>query len=151
MSQSEEHIARAFVFFNEIGIISQLGSTQFQRALPDGLTQSQFFVLNNFVRLGGTRTPAQLASAFEVTKGAMTNTLNKLEARGCVVIEGDPGDGRRKIVRITPKGKATRERAIKAAAPLLESLAQVLEPADLDQVLPVLQKVRAWLDDARSV
>ena len=63
-----------FTLFNEIGIGNQLSSTRFERALPKGLTTSQFSVLNNFVRLGGTRSPKQLANAFQVTKGAMTNT-----------------------------------------------------------------------------
>ena len=35
-----------FTFFNEINIIAQLSSNAFDRALPIGLSQSQFSVLN---------------------------------------------------------------------------------------------------------
>ena len=49
-----------FQLFNEIGIIQQLVNTRFERALPDGLTASQFGVLNHFVRLGGERAPSDL-------------------------------------------------------------------------------------------
>src|SRR3712207_5255456 len=52
----------AFRVFNEIGIIEQLSRTMFERVMPDGLTVPQFSVLNHFVRLGGERSPAQLAS-----------------------------------------------------------------------------------------
>jgi DNA-binding MarR family transcriptional regulator len=37
---------------------------------------SQFKVLNHLVRLGDGTTPAKLAKAFQITKGAMTNTTN---------------------------------------------------------------------------
>ena len=70
----------AYGFFNEIGIIGQLSSNQMQRAMPHDLTQSQFSVLNWFVRVDTQATPGRLAKAFQVTKGAMTNTLHKLKA-----------------------------------------------------------------------
>ena len=115
--------AGLFALFNEIGIVNQLASTRFERALPEGLTVSQFSVLNNFVRLGGTRSPSQLAEAFQVTKGAMTNTLEKLKAKGCVSIKPDPADGRAKVVTITRKGAALREKAIRAASPAFADMA----------------------------
>lgn len=40
----------AFRVMNEIGIIDQLGTTLFERAMPHGLTLPQFIVLNHFVR-----------------------------------------------------------------------------------------------------
>ena len=71
-------------FFTEIGIISQLSFKAFEQVLPRGLTVSQFSVLNNLSRLGDGKSPSVLANAFQVTKGAMTNTLAKLEAGGLV-------------------------------------------------------------------
>ncbi|HNK68572.1 MAG TPA: helix-turn-helix domain-containing protein, partial [Flavobacteriales bacterium] len=44
-----------------------------------GMELSHFSVLNHLARTGEERTPAQLARAFHVTRGAMTNTLTKLE------------------------------------------------------------------------
>ena len=147
MDQSADTL---FAFFNEIGIVNQLASTRFERALPDGLTLSQFSVLNNFARLGGTRTPAQLANAFQVTRGAMTNTLKKLEARGAITIDSDPEDGRGKIVSITRSGLALRNRAIKSAMAELEPLAGILELAWVEKMLPELRNLRAQLDRARD-
>ncbi len=139
-----------FEFFNEIGIINQLSSTRFERVLPDGLTLSQFSVLNNFARLGGTRTPAQLANAFQVTKGAMTNTLKKLAARGCIELQPDPADGRSKIVAVTPAGLKLRETAIKAALDELSDIGAQVDTKWVAQVLPKLREVRSALDEARQ-
>ncbi len=139
-----------FVFFNEIGIIEQLARTAFERVLPDGLKISHFAVLNHFVRLGGERSPARLARAFQVTKGAMTNTLQKLEARGLVEIRADPEDGRGKLVRISSAGRRARDAALAALAPELEEIAAHFAEDDFAEALPFLQEVREYLDHARD-
>ncbi|MCE3289998.1 MAG: MarR family transcriptional regulator, partial [Caulobacter sp.] len=73
----------------EIGIISQLSNAALERSLPEGMSAAQFGVLTHFMRRGGEKSPAQLAKAFQVTKGAMTNTLQRLEAQGFVRVVGD--------------------------------------------------------------
>lgn len=139
-----------FELFNEIGIINQLASTRFERVLPEGLTLSQFSVLNNFARLGGTRTPVQLANAFQVTKGAMTNTLKKLSSKGLVKISADVTDGRSKCVEITARGLAMREKAIVAALGSLDDLSPHLSAATMLAMLPQLRELRRVLDTARE-
>ncbi len=137
------------MLFNEIGIISQLSGTRFRDALPPGLSPAQFFVLNNFVRLGGTRTPSQLAAAFQVTKGAMTNTLRRLAAKDLVVIAPDPADGRGKRVSITAKGRRMRHKAISGALPRFADIAQLLDGAETAQLVAQLQRLRKFLDENR--
>ena len=139
-----------FTFFNEIGIINQLATTQLERALPGGLRVSHFGVLSHFVRLGDNKTPAELAGAFQVTKGAMTNTLQKLEERGLVRIKTNPEDGRSKLVTITDEGRRVRASAIKAVTPLFAELTQLIPQSKINKLLPTLQEVRAILDEARN-
>lgn len=139
-----------FEFFNEIGIIEQLGSNRFRQVMPDGMQSSQFSVLNHFARLGGERSPAQLASAFQVSKAAMTNTLQRLEKAGWVAIRPDPKDGRGKIVAATPEGLAARERAIAALMPQIRWIAGRLAPEKFAAALPFLREVRQLLDRARD-
>ena len=119
----------SFQLFNEIGIIHQLASHAFESALPDGLKLAQFTVLNHCVRLGDGKTPAQLASAFQVTKGAMTNTLNRLLVRNLVTVTPDPNDGRSKRVYLTEQGKQAEfsEEEFVAALPFLQSLRKYLD------------------------
>ncbi|OYU14913.1 MAG: MarR family transcriptional regulator [Alphaproteobacteria bacterium PA4] len=140
----------AFEVFNEIGIIEQLARNAVERVLPRGITLSQFSVLNNFVRLGGERSPAGLATAFQVTRQTMTNTLQRLEAAGYVAIRPDPGDGRAKIVAITEAGRAMRQDCITAQLPLLAELEQILPAAELAALLPGLRVLRQRLDAARN-
>jgi len=141
----------AFEFFNEIGIIDQLAGTIFERALPTGMTRAQFGVLNHFVRLDHhERSPAQLASAFQVTRPTMTSTLSRLERAGLVAIRDDPTDGRGKLVSLTPQGRAARDAAIGAIATVLPLLDTVVEPGEIETMLPVLRRLRIALDAARD-
>lgn len=137
-----------FTFFNEIGIIAQLARNRFERALPDGLRLAQFSVLNHMARLGDGRSPLALARAFQVTKGAMTNTLRRLEARGLIRVVPDAADGRGKRVLLTEKGRRVREACIAGAFPAFARFAPRAEA--MAAALPFLQSLRAELDAARD-
>lgn len=149
MDNSKNNPPAAFTLLNEIGIINQLSSARFEALLPEDLTLPQFSVLNHFVRLGVMRTPAELARAFQVTRGAMTNTLQRLEASGLVAIKPSPSDGRSKEVRITAKGRRVRERAIAATQPELAAMIEVLGGSNIAQMLNELQRLREYLDANR--
>lgn len=141
----------AFVFFNEVAIIEHLSRTAAERVLPEGLSLAGFTVLNHMVRLGHERrAPAQIASAVQVTKGAMTGTLKRLEAGGWIRVDPDPDDGRGKTVTVTPAGKAVREAAIANLGPLFGDLLREVDLEMLAAVLPTLQHVRRVLDAARD-
>jgi DNA-binding MarR family transcriptional regulator len=141
----------AFVFFNEVAIIEHLARTAAERALPEGLSLAGFTVLNHMIRLGHERrAPAQIANAVQVTKGAMTGTLKRLEAEGWIAVVPDPNDGRGKVVTLTPGGRAIREAALEALTPLFVPIQRAVNEADLQRIIPVLQKVRAALDKARD-
>ena len=150
MSDSGEPREQIFRFFNEIGIIEQLARNQFERIMPEGMRLAHFSVLNHFVRLGGEQSPASLANAFQVTKGAMTNTLQRLESKGFIEIRPDPEDGRGKLVQITESGRQAHIRAIRALGPLLEFAVQSLNADQFAQAVPFLEKVRIFLDENRN-
>jgi DNA-binding MarR family transcriptional regulator len=142
--------ARADVqVFTEIGVISQLTRNRLERALPEGLSQAQFGLLTHLAQHGGEQSPVQLAQAFQVTKGAMTNTLQRLEAQGFVHVVGDRDDGRRKRVSITPAGLAAHDLGVKAARPAMDALRERFSDAEFGAALPFLSALRAWLNENR--
>ena len=144
-----EREQQLFNFFNEINIIAQLSSNEFERALPDGLTQSQFSVLNWFVRVDSVASPGRLARAFMVTRGAMTNTLKKLEQKGYIEVTPDEASGRSKKITMTATGRQIRDQAIEATFPLFAELAQGFPVDELKHLMPALQKLRTFLDARR--
>ena len=137
----------AFLFFNEIGIINQLASALFNKKLPDGLHVSHFSVLNHLAHSGGEKSPGQLARSFHLTRGAMTNTLSKLEWAGWVHIRPDWDDARRKMVAISPAGQAARDAALAAIAPIIAEVVTNVGEDKVRTVLPVLREMRLKLSD----
>jgi DNA-binding MarR family transcriptional regulator len=140
-----------FEALNEIGIINQLATAKFKSVLPDGMEVAHFSVLNHLVRLGDDRTLSSIARAFQVTKPSMTNTIQRLEARGLVTVVPDPVDGRAKRVLLTPEGRTMRDRAIGGLGPAIEAMAAQIDPPDFRAALPFLKRLRAYLDAERDV
>ncbi|MDZ4775233.1 MAG: MarR family winged helix-turn-helix transcriptional regulator [Alphaproteobacteria bacterium] len=140
----------AFKVLNEIGIIAQLARVELERATGDALSGAGFSVLNHLARLPGVWAPARLARAFQVTKGAMTNTLQRLEAEGYVKIVDDPKDGRAKHVTITRKGLKARDAALTGLTPLLKELTKTVGAETFRDLLPGLARLRSVLDAARD-
>lgn len=140
--------------FTEIAIINQLASTATQRLLPPPLSLAGYGVLNHLARLPsdlhGDWGPARLARAFQVTKGAMTNTLQRLEAAGLITQEADPDDGRARFVRLTPAGLAARDTARAAIAPQIAGVAAAFPAEQAAAALSLLAVLRDWLDKQRD-
>jgi DNA-binding MarR family transcriptional regulator len=150
IGRSMTDLPLSFAVMTEIGIIDQLAQSAFERVLPDDLTIAQFGVLNHFARMGEDRSPLELARAFQVTKGTMTSTLQRLEAKGFVAMMADPNDGRGKRVMLTPEGKNARDRSIKVATPILQGMEAAIGSKTLAALLPGLTKMRAFLESTRA-
>ena len=138
--------ALAIALFSELLTADQLMRARLTKVLPNRMEISHFSVLNHLAR-GGERTPAQLARAFHVTRGAMTNTLGKLEIAGYVHIRPDWDDARRKLVSISPSGQSAREAALAAITPLITEMVEELGDGRVRAVLPVLRELRVRLEE----
>ncbi|MFT5066450.1 MAG: DNA-binding MarR family transcriptional regulator [Yoonia sp.] len=143
MSDSTQNLA--VTLFSEILAVDQLARSSVARVLPKGMELSHFSVLNHLAHAATEKSPAQLAQTFHLTRGAMTNTLSKLEWAGWVHVRPDWEDARRKMVSISPSGISARNAAVAAIAPVI---AQVVDTVGADKVrtaLPVLREMRVQL------
>ena len=136
----------AVTLFGELFMADQLARNRISKALPKGMELSHFSVLNHLARINDERTPAQLARAFHVTRGAMTNTLTKLVWAGHVHIRPDWDDARQKFVAISPSGRAARDAAVQSVAPLISEVVVALGADRVRAVLPVLREMRLRLE-----
>ena len=145
---TNESNALAVSLFSEILMADQLARSRLSKALPKGMELSHFSVLNHLAHSSSEKSPAQLAKAFHVTRGAMTNTLSKLETAGYVHIRPDWDDARRKFVAISPSGRRAREAAIAGLAPMVADLVADLGVDNVKAVLPILRGLRQKLSQA---
>ncbi len=142
---ADPHEPLAIALFSEVFMADQLARNRISRALPKGMELSHFSVLNHLANIADERTPAQLADAFHVTRGAMTNTLAKLEWAGHIHIRPDWDDARRKFVSLSPAGRSARDAALASIAPILTDLVRAIGHDKVRAVLPVLRDLRLRL------
>ena len=133
--------------FAELLIAEQLSRDLIGGALPRGMQISHFSVLNLLAHVNEERTPAQLAEAFHVTRGAMTNTLSRLEWSGYIHIRPDWDDARRKFVAISPAGRAARDAALAAFMPRIADVVREVGADRVRAALPVLRLLRKQLEE----
>ena len=137
---SENSLAASL--FGEILALDQLVRNRLAKVLPKGMELSHFSVLNQLSHTKTERTPAQIAKSFRVTRGAITNTLNKLELSGYIHVRPDWDDARRKMVSISPAGIVARNNALTAVTPIINELVSEMGEERLKAIVPILRELR---------
>ena len=135
----------AILLFSEILGTDQMLRSRLGKVLPKGMEISHFSMLNHLAWRDVERTPAQLAETFHVTRGAMSNTLAKLEWAGYVHIRPDWDDARRKLVTISPAGRQARDSALSAIAPMITKVVEDMGEDQAKAALPILRGLRKQL------
>jgi DNA-binding MarR family transcriptional regulator len=133
--------------FDEISMIEHGVRTAISRSLPVGLTYPQYEVLNLIARRGEDLTPAFIATSLKMTPGAITNTLQRLEATKLITVDPCEKDRRRKRVRLTPEGREAYARSMAAIRPKVEKLRDGFTQKEFREVLPFLRALRVWMTE----
>ena len=109
----------AFRIVNWIGIIDQLASTEANRVLrPLGLQLPQFVMLNHFShRPDEAKTVTSIARALQQPQPGVTKTVQKLVAKGWLRERSSEGDGRSKLLMLTPAGSPSIVRPSRRSRP----------------------------------
>ena len=111
---------------------------------PLGLELFEYDVLSALRRQGRPYSlPAsRLAAETGLSSGAMTNRVDKLEARGMVRRRADKRDRRAVIVSLTPSGKRTIDDAIHARLDAADTSLRGISLKERQDLAALLRKVR---------
>src|SRR3954467_307543 len=116
---------------------------QMEETLAEGgLSWSEWSVLGG-LRLGGEpyrSSPGRLAKHEELSSGAMTNRLDRLEERGLIKRLPDPDDRRGVLVELTPAGHDAWLQAVDAQAVKEAAIAGALTKQERDQLNKLLRR-----------
>jgi DNA-binding MarR family transcriptional regulator len=104
MSSAIQEEAQAFLsaWFDTRRIIQTLNFNRFQQ---EGLSATQFILLNMIGEAGGGSTAADLARRLNVDVTTTMRTAESLAVRGLLRKAKDPGDRRRSFLTLTAKGR----------------------------------------------
>lgn len=136
--------------FSEIGIIEHLIRLSVLEHLPEGMTYAHFELLMHFTRNGDGQTPAELAQGMMMSKGAMTNVLQKMEALGMVAVLADVSDRRKKRIRMTRIGAERYMQVLKDMKWKMEALREGFTEGEFRAALPFLRNLRSFLEEISS-
>ena len=108
-----------------------------------GLNYGEWKVLTNLRWVGKPyrRTPGQLAKSTELSSGAMTNRLDRLEEAGLVRRLPDPEDRRSVIVELTEKGSDVWHRAVGVQGEKERLVASALDDREKKQLNALLRRL----------
>lgn len=136
-----------------VGRVSRL-SRLLERGLRDlfaehGLESFEFDVLATLRRSGAPYelTAGALLKAAMVTSGAITNRIDKLEAKGLVQRVRDSGDRRTVRIRLTERGLKLIDELLAAHVANEARLLSGLAPADRDHLVVLLRGLLESLGD----
>jgi DNA-binding MarR family transcriptional regulator len=131
---------------NQIGDANKRLMTEMRESLGHvGLTLEEFKVLMEL--RGGPQTHGWLSRHLEVSTGAMTNRLDKLEREGLVTRSRDPNDRRGVLLSLTDAGSdrldAYIDRGARRERQLLDGLTQAEKRRLNDLLAKLLDLLRA--------
>jgi MarR family 2-MHQ and catechol resistance regulon transcriptional repressor len=92
----------------------------------------------------------EIGRRIELTSGAITTAVDRLEARGLVVREAHPTDRRARIVRLTPEGKAQAAKLFAGHKGAMDLAAGRLSKAERMELIELLKKLGVSAEDAAS-
>jgi DNA-binding MarR family transcriptional regulator len=132
------------------GIVDRMSglTRRFKRSLNDvlvehGLTFEEWDVLGALRRAGPPfrRSAGELAKFSELSSGAMTNRLDRLEEAGLVRRVPDPDDRRGVLVELTDAGRAAWEQSVSAQAEKESLIAAALSAKEKQQLNALLRRL----------
>jgi DNA-binding MarR family transcriptional regulator len=141
------------------GLVDRISglSRRFHRALDEtlvefGLDYAEWKLLGLLSREGDTyrSSPGKLARTMELSSGAMTNRLDRLEHAGLVRRLPDPTDRRGIQVELTAKGKKLYEDAIGVQARKESLVAAALTNAEKKQLNALLRRLMIEFERAEG-
>jgi DNA-binding MarR family transcriptional regulator len=130
---------------------------RFHRALDEtlaefGLDYAEWKLLGLLSRVGDAyrSSPGNLAKLMDLSSGAMTNRLDRLETAGLLRRLPDPNDRRGIQVELTPEGKQLYEDAIGVQGRKESFFAEALTKAEKKQLNGLLRKLMLEFERAEG-
>ncbi|TQM43851.1 DNA-binding MarR family transcriptional regulator [Pseudonocardia cypriaca] len=131
------------------GNVARAATRTLWRSLAEhGLGLSQHAVLvaiHDF----GPLAQVEIADRLDLDRSQVVGFVDALERHGFVTRTRDPRDRRRMLVSMTEAGAAAERRVTEAAQELQPALFAALSPAELDQLVGLLERVLDAHDAAR--
>jgi DNA-binding MarR family transcriptional regulator len=125
------------------GIGRRLNRTLDATLAEFGLDMTEYRVLSALSQAGEPHrsTPGRLAQRMDLSSGAMTNRLDRMEEAGLIRRLPDPGDRRKVVVELTARGQETYRSAVGVQAQKEALFAAALSDREKAQLNGLLRRL----------
>jgi len=113
----------------------------------DDLGLSDFATLELLLHKG-PQPVNEIGRRIELTSGAITTAVDRMETRGLVARRADPDDRRARVVQLTAKGKTVIERAFAHHKAAMDQAADALTKAERRTLIELLKKLGTSAEQA---
>jgi MarR family transcriptional regulator, lower aerobic nicotinate degradation pathway regulator len=135
---------RPYVLDDQVGFIlrqaSQRHAVIFAERMIEELTPTQFTALVK-LHSEGAVSQNRLGRLAAMDAATIKGVIDRLSARGYVEGRADPGDARRRVLSLTPKGRELIENALPIAAAITEETLAPLGKEERVQFLALLRRL----------
>ncbi|MDP2492376.1 MarR family transcriptional regulator [Shimia thalassica] len=111
-----------------------------QRFKELDLAPAQFMVLLELWEEDGL-TQAVLTDRLDVEQATMANTLSRMQRDGLIDRIANPKDKRTRVIKLTPKARGVRQKALAAAATQNAEALKGLNEQEAETLIALMQKV----------
>jgi MarR family 2-MHQ and catechol resistance regulon transcriptional repressor len=99
------------------------------------------FAVTEMLLHKGPQPVNEIGRRIDLTSGAITTAVDRLESRGLVTREAHHTDRRARIVRLTPRGRAQAANAFAAHKTAMDSAANALSKTERATLIRLLKKL----------
>jgi DNA-binding MarR family transcriptional regulator len=122
-----------------------------ERVLAEqGLSYGDWQVLGQVRNCGSACTPGHLSRKLDLSSGATTSRIDRLEREGLLQRRPDPSDRRGVLLELTDAGRERYERAVSVAARRERFFASALDRDEQEQLTVLLRKLMLAFEAAES-
>jgi len=141
---AESPAASGYLLDEQIGFLLRVAMQRhtaiFMSRMVEQLTQTQFAALAKLYEVGPC-SQNHLGRLIYLDAATIKGVVDRLQLRGFVTALSDPKDKRRRVVALTPKGRAVTEAAVKVAARITVATLTPLSEDEQRVVTKLLKKL----------
>ena len=119
----------------------------FQRSIPDSQLTAAQFVFLSALHAQGPCSINDLVRATAIDQGTARGVVDRLKSRDLVVVEHDPDDKRKVLIRSTPEGAAIFTEMVPFALQITEDTFGNLNAAERVALVFLLEKMTSLSED----
>ncbi|UOM35109.1 MarR family winged helix-turn-helix transcriptional regulator [Acuticoccus sp. I52.16.1] len=135
---------RPYVLDDQIGYLMRLATQRhtaiFQDRMNEGLTPTQFSLLTRLAEVGPS-SQNHLGRLAALDVATVKGVVDRLTAKGLVVVSPDPRDGRLRIVSLSPRGEALIPQLRERGHEITEDTLKPLTSRERETIVRLLRKL----------